>query len=113
MTDINGKNSNLFENKKNIKNFDNFDNLLNTNIDKQYNKPWKDLLKDCKIKKINDYLNKIYLNNSINIELVKKNINYLNVEYDSEKMNIINIHNIEINKEKIINITNKKKMKIK
>ena len=45
-------------------------------------------------------------------------INYLNVEYDSKTMNIVNIHNIEINKEQIINITKKnkiykKKLKIK
>ena len=99
-------------NEKNNK-FDKFDNLLNSNIDKQYNKPWKELLKDCKIKKVNDYLNKLFLNNSINNKLVKKKINFLNVEYDPDNMDIINIYNLEINDNGIINITNLKKTYLK
>ena len=104
---IKSENINQLEEKTN--NFEKFNNLLNSNIDKQYNKPWKELLKDCKIKKVKDYLNKLSLTNSINIELVKKKINFLNVEYDQDNINIINIHNLEINNDGIINIINLKK----
>ena len=107
------KSENINQLEKKTNNFEKFNNLLNSNIDKQYNKPWKELLKDCKIKKVNDYLNKLSLTNSINIELVKKKINYLSVEYDQDNMNIINIHNLEINDDGIINITNLKKTYIK
>ena len=107
------KNENITKLEKKTNNFDNFDKLLNSNIDKQYNKPWKELLKECKIKKVNDYLNKLFLNNSINNKLVKTKINFLNVEYDPDNMNIINISNLEINDNEIINITNLKKTYLK
>jgi hypothetical protein len=107
LNNILNENKPLTQNNNN--NFENFNNLLSLNLDKQYNKPWKELLKDCKIKIMNDYLDEHELNNLENFNLLKKNINNLKIEYDSSKMKIINIENIEIDN-KFINIINKTKI---
>tara|TARA_A100001015_G_C14815048_1_gene642350 strand:- start:129 stop:527 length:399 start_codon:yes stop_codon:yes gene_type:complete len=107
LNNILNENKPLAQNNNN-NNFENFNNLLSLNLDKQYNKPWKELLKDCKIKIMNDYLDEHELNNSENFNLLKKNINNLKIEYDSTQMKIINIENIEIDN-KFINIINKTK----
>ena len=107
LNNILNENKPLAQNNNN-NNFENFNNLLSLNLDKQYNKPWKELLKDCKIKIMNDYLDEHELNNSENFNLLKKNINNLKIEYDSTQMKIINIENIEIDN-KFIKIINKTK----
>lgn len=101
MSDFNTIYNNLLNKKINtdekinsINNFINFQNELTNTINSQYQKPWKSLSKDCKIKKLLEYCN---INKFNNKDYLKKYINKLKINYDQNKMIIINIDNINKN----------------
>lgn len=68
-----------------------FQDELLQNINLQYQKNWKKLSKDCKIKLLLNYCEENYITN---LDYLKKYINKLDVDYDQEKMIILKINNI-------------------
>ena len=89
--------------------------LINNEIEKVYNKPWNKLEKCFRLKKINEYIDNLFINHNINNdalnneikdELIKMlNNNKINkksdIDYDKENALIINIKCLIIEPENI------------
>ena len=80
-----------------------FQDELLQNFNQQYQKEWKKLNKDCKIRVLLNFCEK---ENILNFDYLKKYVNKLDVNYDLEKMIILKINNI-------IKIENKNEYQIK
>jgi hypothetical protein len=68
-----------------------FQDELLQNYNQQYQKEWKKLKKDCKIRLLLNFCEK---DNISNFEYLKKYVSKLDINYDLEKMIILKINNI-------------------